>query len=339
MRVVIAGLGTVGKGLLKALSKKQIELRRAYGFSPKVVAAVKSDGAFLDENGLDPASVLSSLDGRSYEEHSTWVSGYTALEAVRDLDFDVLVEATPTNVESGEPGLSHILAALEREKDVVTSNKGPLVVAFEKLMEVARERGRILRYEATVGGAMPVFSLVEKCLRGNKITAIKGILNGTTNYILTRMTYERVPFDIALKEAQELGYAEANPSFDIEGIDAACKLVILANAIMSMRAKLSDVEIVGITRITPEAIELAREDGYLVKHVAQIEEGVLEVSPRLVDEKSPLAVGGTLNVVSVSTDLAGEFTVIGRGAGEETVSAVLNDLIDIWLERRRALAK
>ncbi|MCK4243820.1 homoserine dehydrogenase, partial [Candidatus Bathyarchaeota archaeon] len=187
-----------------------------------------------------------------------------------------------------------------------------------------------LRFEATVAGAIPDAIMVREALQGNQIISLKGILNGTTNYILTRMTFENVSFEMALKEAQQMGIAEADASYDVEGIDTASKLVILANSIMGNDVKLNDVHREGISHITPEAIELANFDGFLIKHVASFENGNLEVAPRLVEKSSPLAVGGTLNVLTFETDLAGEITLIGHGAGGvETASALLGDILNI----------
>jgi homoserine dehydrogenase len=155
-------------------------------------------------------------------------------------------------------------------------------------------------------------------------------LNGTTNYILTRMSKEGAPFDVVLREAQELGIAEKDPTLDIEGTDTASKITILANAILGMDAKLKDVKVAGIRRIRPEAIRLAQEAGYTIKLIGVAKRDLLEVGPRLVPLGHPLAVGGTLNAVTFETDLAREVTITGFGAGPwETSSALLGDLIDI----------
>ena len=327
MRIAIVGFGTVGKSLLQVLSRKRDYLREKLGFNFKVVAVFKRDGAFIDPQGLDVGSLAFIAD---YKRHPKWKTDVKADDAIEELDCDLIVEATPTKIETGEPGLTHIKKALESGKDVVTANKGPLVMAFHEISDLAIKRNRLLRYEAAVLGAVPDAGLVRETLQGNEIIYLRGILNGTTNYILTRMTFEGTSFEIALKEAQQMGIAEVDPSYDVEGIDAACKLVILANSLMGDHAKLSDVKREGISHITPEAIELASIDGFLIKHVASIEEGQLEVAPRLIEKSSPLAVGGTLNVLSFGTDLAGEITLIGRGAGGiETASAILGDIINV----------
>jgi len=202
-------------------------------------------------------------------------------------------------------------------------------------MQLARETGGMLLYEATVAGAIPVFNLVRSTLRGNKIESVSGILNGTANYILSRMSSEKMSFEGALKEAQELGYAEADPSYDVDGIDAAIKLVILVNSLLGVECRFKDVSIQGIRQVTPEAIELAEKDGYVIKHIASSSD-CLEVAPRLIKKTSPFAVGGSLNVVRLKTDLIGDLTLVGKGAGGiETASSVLNDILEIGLARKK----
>jgi len=159
---------------------------------------------------------------------------------------------------------------------------------------------------------------------------IEGILNGTCNYILTRMSEERMPYDLVLKEAQELGIAETDPTYDVEGIDSAIKLVIIANSIFGLDSTYKDVDVTGITKITPEALELANRNNCVVKLVCEARDGKLTVAPRLVPKRHPLAVGGTLNVASILTDLAGRITISGKGAGSiETASSILSDILYI----------
>jgi homoserine dehydrogenase len=256
----------------------------------------------------------------------------TSVELIKEVEHEVTVEATPTNAETGEPGLTHIITALESGRHVVTSNKGPLAVEYKRLMELAAKKDKVLRFEATVGGAMPIFSLVKQDLAGNAILSIKGILNGTCNYILTRMAEDGLPYEHVLKEAQEIGIAETDPSQDVEGMDTAVKLVILANSIFGKNATCKDVEVTGITEITPDALTLADEAGYVIKLIGEVDcEGNLKVAPRLVPKEDPLNVGGILNVATIKTDLAGDITVIGKGAGPiEAASAILSDIIGIF---------
>ena len=257
--------------------------------------------------------------------------GLTALEILESLEFDLLIETTVTNIENGEPGLTYIRRALKDGKDVITSNKGPLVVAYRELMDLAAKNNCSLLFEATVGGAMPVIKLAKRCLAGNKILGIKGILNGTCNYILSRMEREKMPFQQVLAEAQELKIAEADPGYDIDGIDAAAKLVIIANALLNTDTKFEDVEITGIRQITPEAFDVAMEKGYTIRLIAEAGDSILNVSPRLIPLNHPLALHGTLNALQIKTDLAGDIVVVGKGAGKvETASAIISDFIDLY---------
>lgn len=329
MKLAIVGFGFIGKSYIKAL-KEKLPLLRSLDSEFKVVSVADIEGYLYSEKGLD-LSKLSSI-GRITEYQGEAIREGSALELIEESNIDLLVEVTPTNVENGEPGLSHIEKALKRGIHVVTANKGPLVVAFQRLIKLSKEKGVKLRYEATVAGAVPIFSMAWKCLQGDKIRKIYGILNGTTNYILTKMHFEGTSFELALKEAQERGIAERDPTLDVEGIDAACKVVILANSLMNKSLTLSDVNVIGITKITPEAVALAKQAGYAIKLIGAVN-GEATVAPRLVPLNHPLCVHGTLNAVHLETDLAGELTLIGRGAGEETVSAMLNDTIDILTSR------
>ncbi|ADB57346.1 homoserine dehydrogenase [Archaeoglobus profundus] len=321
MRIAIIGFGSVGRGVAEVLIEKRDYLKRYLG-DYKVVAVTDSKGGVFDENGLDLREVL------EMKKRGSLPKRVTSIEVVRELDFDVCIEVTPTNIENGEPGLTHIKECLKRGIDVVTSNKGPLAVAFKELMSLAEKNNARLMFEATVGGAMPVIKLAKVDLAGNEIISVKGILNGTCNYILSRMEKELLPYEMILEEAKELGIAEADPTYDVEGIDASAKLVIIANAIMGLDAKFEDVERVGISDLTPEAFKVALENGYTIRLIAEATSEYLRVSPRLIPLNHPLAIYGTLNALEIETDLAGEVFVIGRGAGSrETASAIISDLI------------
>ncbi len=331
MNIALVGYGSVGKGVAQVFLNKRDLLKQNFELSISLKGIFSSKGALIDPNGLNLESILGSKD---LTVHPSWHQELSFLETIDDLDVDLVIEVTPTNIKDGEPGKSHIISSIKKGCDVVTANKGPLVVAFNELSQLAQKNESILRYEGSVGGGIPVFNLVRETLQGNSIHSLSGILNGTSNFILTQMTYERTSFESALKTAQELGYAEADPTADVEGFDAASKTIILANGLFGMNKGIDDVYIQGITKVTPEAIELAKTDNFVIKHICSIEDGQIEVAPRLIQKTSPLAVDGTLNVVSLKTDLAKEITIIGRGAGgEETASAILSDVVDIHLTR------
>ena len=330
-KVIIMGFGAVGQGVANAISLKKDMIKQEHNVEVKVVAAADSSSSAICADGLDEQLLVSVKNDNgslaSYPEYGSDVCGIDVLDSV---EYDCLIEATPTNIEDGEPALSLTLKAFEEGKDVVTSNKGHLALFFKDVISAAEKNNVQFRYEATVGGAMPIINFVKDTLSSCKVSSIEGILNGTTNYILSRMTSEGSSYKDILHESQELGIAETDPTQDVEGIDAACKTVILANCLLGIDATYSDVDVEGISNITSQAIELAKKDGYLIKLIAEVSPDNLKVSPRLVKQGSSYDVNGTLNMATVHTDLAGDVTVVGLGAGSlETASAMLTDLISI----------
>ncbi|MDD2666024.1 MAG: homoserine dehydrogenase [Methanocellales archaeon] len=330
IRLSIIGFGVIGSGVAKVISKKRDYIKHRHGIDLELVGIGERNGGIACEEGVDPTEAYNLAKTKEMEKHPCWKEGMIGINVIKEVNADIVIETTPTNIDSGEPGLSHMMTAFKNKRHVVTSNKGPLAVAYKELIKAAEENDVQFRFEASVGGAMPVFNLVRECLQANKVLSIKGILNGTCNYILTRMSTEGMSYEHALSEAQELGIAETNPSYDVEGMDTACKLVILANEILGMDSTYKDVEIEGITGITIESLKLASDKGYTIKLIGEVEAEKLRVAPRLVPKDHPLAVRGTLNVMSLNTDLAGEITITGKGAGAiETSSSILSDVINI----------
>ncbi len=320
MKVALIGLGSVGRGVAEMLLKKDLGL--------VLTGIADSKSAILDPAGIDIARVLATKK----KTGSCGDPGLTADTVIRKADYDALIEVTPTNALSGEPATGSIRAALGRKKHVVTSNKGPIALAHRELKALARKNGVALRYEATVAGAIPVMHTLEHGLAGNEILALYGVLNGTCNYILTRMTAEGLTYEQALMEAREMGYAEADPTYDVQGIDAAIKLVILANTIWDSGVTLGDVDRTGIDLLTPDALRLADEQGCAIRLIAEAnpKKQLFRVSPRILDKNHPLVTEGTLNALTFETDMAKEITLIGKGAGSvETASAIIGDLLYI----------
>ncbi len=333
MKISLIGFGNLGKGLTKVIEEKNKYLKKKSGINLDIVSVVDSGGAVINEDGIDIEKLVEISDeGESISElMANGNEGMAALDVIEKVDSDIMVELTPTSIEDGEPGLTHIKEAMKKEKHVVTANKGPLVVAFQELENLKEEKDVQFKYSATVGGAIPVLGLAEGQLSGDSISEIRGVLNGTTNYILTRMAEEEVPFDVVLSEAQELGIAEEDPTLDIEGIDTAAKMTILTNALLDRSASLSDVEVEGITRLGQEVTKLAKETGNEVRLVGIANSEKIEVAPKLVSSNNPLVVQGSLNSVTLKTDLAREITITGFGAGpRETSSALLGDIVDIY---------
>jgi homoserine dehydrogenase len=315
-KLSIIGFGAIGQGVAQVVQNVP---------QLKVVAIADSKGVALMPD-------LEDVLARKRAGQPIANSNLTALDVIRTVEHDVVVEVTPTNIDDGEPGLTHVREALKNKRNVVTSNKGPLVAAFSELTHLARTQGVALRYEATVGGAMPIINLIRDTLAGARVLGIRGVLNGTCNYILTRMAEEALDYEQVLSEAQDMGIAEADPTYDVTGIDTACKVVILANAFFDRNATFTDVNVTGIDRITQDALQLARQRGFVVKLIGDVQE--LTVSPKLIPLRHPLNVSGTLNAASILTDTAGEITVAGKGAGSiETASAILSDVLSIMRDR------
>jgi homoserine dehydrogenase len=320
MKVALIGLGSVGRGVAEMIAKKDLGL--------VLTGIADSKSAFMDPAGIDISRVLASKKKNGF----CGDQNLTAEDVIKKADYDVLIEVTPTNALSGEPAIGYIKAALNRKKHVVTSNKGPIALAAKELRAMAKKKGVALRYEATVAGAIPVMHTLEHGLAGNEILALYGVLNGTCNFILTRMEAEGLTYEQALMEAREMGYAEADPTYDVQGIDAAIKLVILANTIWDNGVKLGDVDRTGIDLLTPDALRLAGDEGCTIRLIAEAnpKKHLLRVSPRILDKNHPLVFEGTLNALTLETDMAKEITLIGRGAGSiETASAIIGDLLYI----------
>ncbi len=336
MRIILVGLGALGQGLLTHLEAEQARLLNQYGLRIKIVAGLDTSGAVVQTGGIDPGALLTAK--RSPAGLSSFQPrfrpGRRALEIIHTVEADTIVEVTPTNILDGEPALSHIRGALKAGRHVVTANKGPIVLAMDPLNELAREHGVLLRFSGTVGGGTPMLDLARLSLRGEPVTEIAGILNGTTNFILTRMA-EGLGFDEALAEATRLGYAEANPAYDIEGTDAAIKLTILANWVMGAHLHVTDVVAHGIRGVTHADVERAQAQGRVIKLVARYDGKRASVGPELLPREDALNVSGSLNAVTYTTQNVGPVTLIGKGAGgPQTAAALLRDLIDIHLRSK-----
>ncbi|PSP72901.1 homoserine dehydrogenase [Halobacteriales archaeon QS_3_64_16] len=322
MKLGIIGAGAVGSAVAR--------LAPEYGHS--VVALADSESAAIDPDGLDPEALLARKeDGEALGESDP--------DEALDAPYDVLVEATPTTLGDAEPGFSHIRRALEGDRHAVLANKGPVAERYEEVRTLETgSRGQV-RFEATVAGAIPALSTIADLGAGN-VTAIRGVLNGTANFILSRMAAEGLGYEHVLAEAQDLGVAEADPSFDVQGTDAALKCVILANVLaegngdgdtaeVGVRESytLADATVEGIEHVPPSALELAAEDGRTIRLIGEVSTGSIRVGPRLVPEHGTLAVTGTQNILQLEARHAGRLNISGRGAGgPETATAVLADI-------------
>ncbi len=333
MKIILIGLGAVGQGLLSLLDAKQAALLDTYGLRIRIVAALDTSGALIQSAGLDPGFLLRAK--RSTEGLASAGSGFSpgrrALEVIEATEADVVVEVTPTNILDGEPGLSHVRTALKAGRHVVSANKGPPALAMGLLGALAADRKVSFRFSGAVGGGTPMLDLARLGLRGERITAIAGVLNGTTNYMLSRMA-EGLEFEDALAEAQRLGYAEADPVLDVDGMDAAIKLTILANWTMGAHLRLTDIRVRGIRGVTRADLDRARAQGKVVKLLCRYDGTTASVEPELVPQFDPLNVAGSLSAVTYTAEHVGAVTLLGPGAGGiPTAATVLRDLIDIHL--------
>jgi len=332
MRIILVGYGVVGKGVTSILAKRYSEKIASYGFNPKVVAIADIDGAVINPRGFSPEKLeVFKLKGYPLSADPDFGhQGMTALDVIENVEAEVVVEVTPVNIKNAEPALSHITKAFKTGKHVVTTNKGPLALAMPALTELAEYNNVFLRFSGTVGGGTPMLEFAKRCLAGDRILAIKGILNGTTNYILSEMGQKHISFQEALSTAQKLGYAEREPSMDIDGFDTACKVVILSNWIMGKKITLKDVDRTGIRDFTLDMLQDAAKRSSTIKLIGTINDDEVSVKPVEIAWTNPLCVSGVLNAITFQTEYAADQTLIGRGAGGiETASAVLRDLLDI----------
>ena len=332
MRIILCGFGVVAQSLTKLLESRTSDLYSKYGMKPRIVGVFDSKGSAYDNSGLNLKKIISvkkeSGSVRGYDKSQKIISG---LEMIEKLDADVLIETTASNYNDAEPGMSHIISAMKKGLHVISVNKGPLALAFPSLMELATYNQVLLRFSGTVGGGTPILDYAKNSLRGERIISFQGILNGTTNYILTNMAHG-LSFNDALSDANKKGYVEADESLDLDGLDAAAKLVILANWIMGLKVTMKDIEKIGIRELTSKDIEDAAKKSCSVKLIASCNDK-LEVSPMQIKNDDPLCVDGTLNAISFTSEHSGTQTIIGKGAGGmETASSILRDLLDIRKE-------
>lgn len=320
----------VGQSFVKLLLSHSTDLYNEYGIKPKVVACADNGGTVTCNQGLDLDRLLSvKKKKKSVVQYGSDTGTSGILDVIENMDAEVVIELTPTNITDGEPGKSHIITAMKSGKNVITVNKGPLALEFPSLMELAEYNRIEFKFSGTVGGGTPILEFAKRCLKGDRILYFEGILNGTTNYILSKM-YEGLNFSQALKDASEKGYAEKDPTLDIDGYDAVAKLVIASNLVMNMKSTMSDVQRTGIRDVQATQVVNERKRGNAIKLIASCDGKKLVVAPRPVSKKDPICVDGTLNAITFTCQHSGQQTIIGKGAGGmETASSILRDLIDI----------
>jgi len=336
MRIGIIGLGGVGRALISLLIEKSDELI-TMGVKPKIVFVLNSSSGCYREEGIDLRELLDHLE--TSRDLSLLDGGFQGgdihgLLDVANLDF--LIEATPTDKTTGEPALGHILSALGRGVNVVTANKGPVMLYYRRLKDLADTMGVSLGIGCTAGGALPTISSGQYDLLGARVTGIRGVLNGTTNYILTLMEEEGLEYIEALGKAQKEGIAETDPAMDVEGWDTAIKLIIITNALMGSNLKLQDASIEGIQNLKLEDVNKAIAQGKKIKLIGKVQrEGNswnLVAAPEAVDKNDIFfGVNGKNKGIQYLTDTLGEIAVLGGASNLKGAAAsLLRDLLQIW---------
>lgn len=332
IRAILVGLGVVGSALAHAILSERYRLGATYGFRIKVVAVADSRSTALDKHGLNLKEVLdrklrTGLVGNPDDP-------VEPKHLIDETEADVLIEVTPGKPSDAEPGLSHIRTAIKNGVDVVTANKMPLALHYGGLMSEASVNGRLIKYGACVGGGLPVIEFGELCGAADEVTGIEGVLNATSNFILSEMEQPEMSFSSALGEARRLGYAEADASLDTKGIDAACKIVILANHVLGKDFTLRNVHpLDGIRGISPARITKAQRRGKRLRMIASAGEGV-SVRVAEIPATDPICVPGPDNAVRFCCKRSGVRVIEGpAGGGATTSTAVLRDLISIGRTR------
>ncbi|MGZ5467712.1 MAG: homoserine dehydrogenase [Candidatus Aminicenantales bacterium] len=335
--LVITGFGHVGRAFVSLLREKTEDLERRYGLSLRILAVARTEGCFYSGDPLEVRQISRAGDLWTTGNPS-WQEGLKIADVLeRHGQGGCLVECTASDLETGEPGLSYITAAFNAGWHAVAASKGALVVGLPALKALAAENGVFLKFSGATAAALPTLDVGLFSLAGTRIEGIQGILNGTSNYILTRMG-EGLDYDEALKEAQDKGIAEPDPAHDVGGWDSACKILLITNACLDAAYVLKDVKVSGIKGMAVDFVQSARREGRSVKLLATAAPGrqggrwSLDVRPSLVDSSHPLVhVNGTEKGITFLTDSMGSVTVTGgRSNPRGAAAALLKDIINIY---------
>ena len=336
IRTTLVGLGNVNRNLLTILASKKVRLLEEYGLEFRIVCVADSSGVALNSLGYDPELLCQEkAAGKQVREMSGYSGSLRVTDVIEDQTCDLVMEASPVNLEHGDPGLTITRAALGNGISVVLANKGPLVLAFQELRQLARENLCGLRYSATVCGGLPVINIGQRDMVAADIELLRGIFNSTCNFILDEMATGR-SYDDALLEAQRRGIAEADPALDVEGWDTANKLSIIANSILGMSVTLDDIQVTGITELTQEFIIAEKARGRRVKLVAQAKDGKLTVGPICLPESDFLAhCDGWEMGVEIHSDIYGKmYHKLWEREPIPTAASMLRDAVNIFGDGR-----
>jgi homoserine dehydrogenase len=335
VKTAMIGCGNVGQNFLRILEMKEERLRQQFDLCFRIVAVADSSGVALNVEGFDPAQLRRHKEGGGrISQIEGYQPGQTAVTTVETSDLDLVLEASPVNLDDGEPGLSITQAALSRGIDVVLANKGPLVLAFDRLHDLAHSHNAGIAFSAAVCGALPVINIGQRDMVAADILSLRGIFNSTSNFILAEMATGR-SFGEALEEAQRRGIAEADPSLDVDGWDTANKLVIIANSFLGVSVTLGEVAVTGITTITTEQLQTEMAAGNTIKLVAaatRTSEGYqLSVQPTVLPLDSFLGrCSGWEMGIELQSDLYGRmYHKIWEREPLPTAAAMLRDAVNL----------
>lgn len=335
MNIALIGFGGVGKALIKLLMDKEELLKKKYNLELKVKYIIKSDGGIYNPKGINLEEISTFINSKqNINKHSLWTSYLNINSIIENNDIDTLIELTSTNIVTGEPGLTHIKNSLNNKINVVTGNKGPILLKYRELKELAENNNVKLKVGCTTGGALPSINGGIYDIAASELISIEGILNGTTNYILSKMANDEVTYEEALKKAQLEGIAELDPTLDVEGFDTACKMIILANVLMDANMTLKDIDVEGITKVNIKDIHNIKGSNKKIKLIGKIEKEnkIIKayVKPITISEGHPLySVDYKNKGIYYKTDTLGDITIIGGASG--TVNAAASILRDIVL--------
>ncbi|PGT20416.1 homoserine dehydrogenase [Bacillus cereus] len=335
IQIVLSGYGTVGREFIKLLNEKYLYINETYGIDLVVSGVLGRNVAIHNEEGLSIHHLLMYGDGTAAIEK--YIEHHPKERATNSISGSVLVESTVTNLKDGNPGKQYIKQAIKKNMDIVAISKGALVTNWREIKEAAKQANVRIRYSGATAAALPTLDIGQFSLAGCNIEKIEGVLNGTTNYILTKMYEADMTFEEALQEAQNKGIAETNPTLDISGSDSACKLLLLTNSLMRVENTLTDIHVKGIENVTKQQIRNAKEQNKFIKLIASAYKDKdgnvnLNVEPYEIEKEHPLAkVNGTEKGITFFTDTMGQVTTIGGASNPRgAAAAALKDVINLY---------
>jgi|TARA_B110000240_G_scaffold128357_1_gene142678 homoserine dehydrogenase len=334
VKIVYVGFGVVSQGLAEIILNSNFLLPIHQNLEIQTVGIFDIiKGCKIDENGIDMQEILKNAEKGDYNLLPQNVIDIP--KAIKEIDADIIIEASFTDIKTGQPAIAHIEAALNSKKHVVTTNKGPFAVAYEQIFNLAAKQKKVVAIEGTVISGTPIINVLNNGLLGSGITAVSGIMNGTSNYILTKME-SGMSYEDALSQAQKLGYAEADPTNDVEGLDTLAKVMILANVVFNTQLNQENIAVKGISQITANDVQQGTKVNQRWKLIGKVwkdeKDNVLgSVSPELVSSSDSLySISNATNALKVTSNILGDTTIIGAGAGKiETGFALYNDIISI----------